>query len=100
MSRTQRRHKTGFGYIGFGNDQNVFNRKASKPFALVKGKLNNEAIKAFNITYDHHKLTALERNQIKTRIRNKHRRKNNLALIITVVIMIPIIYLAVDFLSN
>lgn len=100
MSRTQRRHKVGFGYIGFGNDQNIFNRKASKPFSQVKNKLNAESLSTFNTSFDNHKLSAFERKQIKLKIRSKQRKKNTISLITTIIIMIPIVYFFINTLTH
>jgi hypothetical protein len=91
LSRPRRRHSTGFGYIGFGNNQDLFNRKASKPFSGVKNKLNKESHKAFNTHYSHHTLTDAERNQIKDSIRKKSKRKNILAAVITAFLMLALI---------
>ena len=43
MKRRSRRHSTGFGYIGFGNNQATFNQKTSTPFSVYKEKLDLEA---------------------------------------------------------
>ncbi len=91
MTRPRRRHSTGFGYIGFGNSQNVFNRKASKPFSGVKNKLNTESHRVFNTNYLHHTLTEKERLLIKNRIRKKQKRKNIVASLITTVLMLLLI---------
>lgn len=99
MSRPRRRHSTGFGYIGFGNSQDVFNRKASKPFTGVKNKLNKESHKVFNTHYLHHDLTEIERLHIKNRIRKKHKRNNIVAIFITVILMLILIVFIINKLN-
>lgn len=91
LSRPSRRHSTGFGYIGFGNNQDLFNRKASKPFSSVKNKLNRESHKVFSTHYSHRTLTETERNQIKDSIRKKSKLKNTLAAVITALLLVALI---------
>lgn len=99
MSRPRRRHSTGFGYIGFGNSQDVFNRKASKPFSGVKNKLNKESHKVFSTHYLHHDLTETERLHIKNRIRRKQKRKNIWASLITAFLMVILIVYMINKLN-
>lgn len=90
MSRPKRRHKTGFSYIGAGNNKSVFNRKPNQVFSNVKAQLNNSSLKAHLLEFTNQQLTAIERAQIKNTIRYKNRRKNILTLLLSILILIPI----------
>ena len=91
MSRQKRRHKTGFSYIGAGNDKSVFNKKPNKVFSKTKDQLNNSSIHAYQLEFTNRKLTETERANIKNNIRSKRRQKNRLTLLLSFLILIPIV---------
>ncbi|MCF1192703.1 hypothetical protein LRR18_13990 [Mangrovimonas sp. AS39] len=98
MSKTQRRHKTGFGYIGFGNDMNVFNRKAQGSFSDYKERLHAVSQQKHELDFDHHALTKEERQVIKNKIKKQIAYQNKKALAIVLVIIITIVVVFKDFL--
>ncbi|WP_290700048.1 hypothetical protein [Lacinutrix sp.] len=51
MTRNKRRHKTGFGYIGAGNDASVFNRKPKQVFSKLKNELNSKSDSEFKLKF-------------------------------------------------
>lgn len=71
MERPRRRHSTGFGYIGFGNNQGVFNRKSKLPFSEIKERLHRETHLHYKIDFLHNKLTDDDRKFIKHKIRGQ-----------------------------
>lgn len=75
MERNSRRHSTGFGYIGFGNNQNVFNQSSRKAFSNLKEKLNKETHLHYQLEFLHKTLSKEEKELIKNKIRKaeKHR---------------------------
>ena len=97
MARNKRRHITGFGYIGFGNNQNVFNQSTNRAFSSLKEKLDDETHYHFKLNFTHHTLTKAEKQLIKNKIRNDEKirtRKTILGfLIVFSLILGVIIYL-------
>lgn len=71
MGNSQRRHSTGFGYIGFGNNQSVFNRKSKLPFSEIKEKLHRETLLHYKIDFLHKELTDADRQFIKNKIKQQ-----------------------------
>ena len=62
-----RRHSTGFGYIGFGNNQGVFNQSSKKPFSKYKERLDLEAHLHYKIEFLHKDLSKEDKLKIKER---------------------------------
>lgn len=91
MGRVKRRHSTGFGYIGFGNNYSVFNQKTNKAFSHLKDKLNEETHFHYKLHFSHKKLTQAEREAIKNKIRKAEKRKSVKAIIITILVFFIII---------
>lgn len=100
MNRNKRRHKTGFSYIGAGNNTSVFNRKPNKVFSKIKYQLNRTSLKNYKLDYLNKKLTDSERANIKKEIRAQHRSKNILTLIISIAILIPTLYLIIALIQS
>ena len=73
MARRGRRHSTGFGYIGFGNNQTTFNRKSKGAFSIYKEKLNLEAHLHYEMNFLHVDLTKADKQKIKDKIRKQER---------------------------
>jgi hypothetical protein len=95
-----RRHSTGFGYIGFGNVQSVFNRHSKQAFSEVKEKLDYEAHLHYKVNFLHKKLSAEEKLAIKNKIRAADKKRTKKALIITFIIAIPITYFVIDLIKS
>ena len=71
LERPRRRHSTGFGYIGFGNNQSVFNRKSKLPFSEIKERLHKETQLHYKIDFLHSQLTDDDRKFIKHKLRRQ-----------------------------
>lgn len=84
MKRQNRRHRTGFGYIGFGNNHSVFNQKSHKAFSALKDKLNAETHVHFQLHFSHDQLTKAEREIIKNKVRKGEKKR----LIKTIIVFI------------
>ncbi|MBD0831692.1 hypothetical protein [Aestuariibaculum sediminum] len=69
MNRVRRRIANNFGYIGFGNNQKVFNQKTTIPFSVLKDKLNSEAHAHVQLHFKHQNLTQADKELIKKNIR-------------------------------
>ncbi|TGV04803.1 hypothetical protein [Flavivirga rizhaonensis] len=104
MARNKRRHSTGFGYIGFGNNQNVFNQYANKPFSSLKEKLNSETHLHYQLNFSNKKLTKSEKEVIKNKIRKAEKIRMRKIIFIFVFVFILILFvikLLIDsFMSN
>lgn len=74
MGNFQRRHSIGFGYIGFGNNQSVFNRKSKLPFSEIKEKLLRETLLHYKIDFLHKKLSYTDRQFIKNKIKQQEQK--------------------------
>ncbi len=94
MSRRGRRHSTGFGYIGFGNNQATFNQKSSTPFSKYKEKLDLEAHLHYKMHFLHKDLSKADKQNIKDKIRQQERRLMIKALLISLIVFGIIAYLS------
>ena len=100
MSRPHRRHSTGFGYIGFGNVQSVFNLHSKTPFSEIKEKLNNEAQLHYKVHFNHKILSPEEKETIKNNIRTAELKRTKKALIITAILAVPITFFVIDMIQR
>lgn len=94
MSRRNRRHSTGFGYIGFGNSQATFNQKTSTPFSKYKEKLDLEAHLHYELHFLHKDLTKADKQKIKAKIRKQERQLFIRTAIISLIVFIGVACLA------
>jgi hypothetical protein len=94
MSRRNRRHSTGFGYIGFGNSQATFNQKTSSPFSKYKEKLDLEAHLHYEMNFLHKDLTKADKQKIKEKIRKQERQLFIKTAIISLIVFSGVIYVA------
>ena len=94
MSRGGRRHSTGFGYIGFGNNQTTFNQKSSKPFSKYKEKLDLEAHLHYKMRFLHKDLTKEDKQKLKDKIRQQERKLFIKTLIVSLIVFSFIAYLS------
>ena len=83
-----RRHNTGFGYIGFGNNQGVFNQSSKKPFSKYKNRLDLEAHLHYKIEFLHKDLSKEDKQKIKEKIRKQERKVNTRTSVISVLLFI------------
>jgi len=99
-----RRHSTGFGYIGFGNNQNNFNQRSKKPFSKYKEKLDLEAHLHYEMNFLHKNLTKEDKQKIKDKIRKQERIVNKRTAIITLflftLLAISVFYLISQIMSR
>ena len=93
MSRRNRRHSTGFGYIGFGNSQATFNQKSSTPFSKYKEKLDLEAHLHYEMHFLHKDLTKADKQKIKDKIRQQEQQLFMRTAIVSFVVFIIVAYL-------
>jgi hypothetical protein len=104
LKRNKRRHSTGFGYIGFGNNQSVFNQHSKKAFSTLKEKLDNETHYHFQINFTHEKLTKAEKEIIKNKIRKDEKIKMGKTICVFILASIVVGFLLnlliVSFMSN
>lgn len=100
MGGNNRRHSTGFGYIGFGNNQSVFNRHSKKPFSKVKERLNYEAELHYEVDFYHHKLSKAEKKAIKDKIRKDARKRNIKASLISIIIFGFVVYGSLELIKS
>ena len=94
MGRRSRRHSTGFGYIGFGNNQTTFNQKTSVPFSVYKEKLDLEAHLHYKMHFLHTDLTKADKQKIKDKIRKQERITCIKTAIISLLIFAGVAYAA------
>ncbi len=94
MSRRGRRHSTGFGYIGFGNNQTTFNQKSKGAFSSYKEKLNLEAHLHYEMHFLHKDLSKADKQKIKDKIRKAERQLFIRTAIISSIIFIGVAYIA------
>lgn len=92
LERKSRRHSLGFGYIGFGNSQSVFNQRSKKAFSEIKEKLNSETHLQYQLDFLHKKLTKKEKQLIKNKIRKTEKRKTIKTLAVTLVLLIAVLF--------
>lgn len=90
MARSNRRHSTGFGYIGFGNSQATFNQRSSVPFSRYKEKLDLEAHLHYKMHFLHKDLTKADKQKIKDKIKKQERQLFIRTVIISFVVFIAI----------
>ncbi|WP_397362366.1 hypothetical protein [Olleya sp. R77988] len=100
MKRNKRRHNTGFGYIGSSNNPSIFNQKPKDAFSKIKNQLNTESQKQFKTDYKTKTLSALEKQEIKNKIRKHAKQKNSLVIISTLVLLILIILLSIKMMEG
>lgn len=93
MAHRRRRHSTGFGYIGFGNNQSTFNRKSKSAFSVYKEKLNLEAHLHYEMHFLHKNLTKADKQNIKDKIRKEKRQLFARTAIISLIVFIGLAYL-------
>ncbi|MDG4716478.1 hypothetical protein [Winogradskyella marincola] len=94
MARRSRRHSTGFGYIGFGNNQSTFNQKTSTPFSVYKEKLDLEAHLHYQMEFMHKNLTKEDKKKIKNKIRNQEQKLFKRTVAISLIIFGFVVYVA------
>jgi len=99
LKRQSRRHSTGFGYIGFGNNHSVFNQSTNKAFSALKDKLNEETHFHFQLNFSNEKLTKEKRELIKNKVRKGERKrliKTSIVFIVAAIIIGVFIKLAIE----
>jgi hypothetical protein len=94
MGRRNRRHSTGFGYIGFGNDQRTFNQRSSVPFSVYKEKLDLEAHLHYEMEFMHKDLSKADKQKIKDKIRRQERKLFIRTTIISILVFAVVAYTA------
>lgn len=94
MKRRSRRHSTGFGYIGFGNNQTTFNQKTSTPFSVYKEKLDLEAHLHYEMHFMHKNLTKEYKQKIKDKIRRQERKLLISTSVISLFVFMGVAYFA------
>ena len=94
MSRRGRRHSTGFGYIGFGNNQTTFNQRTKGAFSTYKEKLDLEAHLHYKMDFLHKDLSKAEKQKIKNKIRKEERQLFIKTSCISLVVFLGIAYMA------
>lgn len=86
MARRSRRHSTGFGYIGFGNNQSTFNQKTSTPFSVYKEKLDLEAHLHYQMEFLHKNLSKADKEKIKNKIRRQERKLFRRTVVVSLIV--------------
>ena len=94
MPSRGRRHSTGFGYIGFGNNQTTFNQKSSTAFSKYKEKLDLEAHLHYEMDFLHKDLSKADKKKIKDKIRKDENQLFIKTAIISLVLFLGVAYLA------
>jgi hypothetical protein len=94
MARRSRRHSTGFGYIGFGNNQSTFNQKTSTPFSVYKEKLDLEAHLHYEMEFMHKNLSKADKEKIKNKIRKQERKLFKRTVVISLIVFAFVLYVA------
>jgi reverse gyrase len=94
MPSRGRRHSTGFGYIGFGNNQKTFNQKSSTAFSKYKEKLDLEAHLNYEMNFLHKDLSKKDKQKIKDKIRKDERYLLIKTSVISLIIFSGISYIA------
>ncbi|WP_299101022.1 hypothetical protein [uncultured Winogradskyella sp.] len=89
----RRRHSTGFGYIGFGNNQSTFNRKSSTPFSKYKEKLDLETHLHYQMDFLHKDLTKEDKERIKNKIRLQEQKLFKRTLILSIIIIVIVAFI-------
>ncbi len=86
VERPRRRHSNGFGYIGFGNNQSVFNQKSKLPFFEIKERLHKETQLHYKIDFLHSQLTEDDRKFIKHKLRRQRVRVRQQTVTVSIVL--------------
>jgi hypothetical protein len=94
MARRSRRHSTGFGYIGFGNNQSTFNQKTSTPFSVYKEKLDLEAHLHYEMEFMHKDLCKADKEKIKNKIRKQEQKLFRRTVVVSLIIFAIVVYVA------
>ncbi|MDP5081369.1 MAG: hypothetical protein NWP87_01845 [Winogradskyella sp.] len=94
MPSRGRRHSTGFGYIGFGNNQKTFNQKSSTAFSKYKERLDMEAHLHYEMAFSHKDLSKKDKQKIKDKIRKDERDLLIKTSIISLIVFLGIAYTA------
>ena len=100
MPRRSRRHSTGFGYIGFGNDQRTFNQKTSVPFSVYKEKLDLEAHLHYEMEFLHKDLSKTDKQKIKDKIRKQERKLFIRTTVVSFIVFAGVAYSAYYLISQ
>ncbi|WP_345274316.1 hypothetical protein [Flaviramulus aquimarinus] len=100
MARNKRRHSIGFGYIGFGNNQSVFNQTSNKAFSTLKEKLNSETHYHYKVNFLHKKLSKADKKVIKDKIRTYNKIRTQKTIVAFVLIAIPIFFIIKFFIDK
>ncbi len=93
-----RRHSTGFGYIGFGNNQGVFNQSSKKPFSKYKNRLDLEAHLHYKIEFLHKDLSKEDKLKIKERKVNT--RTSVISVLLFIILSFGVFYLISQIMSR
>ncbi|MDG1661146.1 MAG: hypothetical protein P8H40_07200 [Winogradskyella sp.] len=93
-----RRHSTGFGYIGFGNNQGVFNQSSKKPFSKYKERLDLEAHLHYKIEFLHKDLSKEDKLKIKERKVNT--RTSVISVLLFIILSFGVFYLISHIMSR
>jgi hypothetical protein len=93
-----RRHSTGFGYIGFGNNQGVFNLSSKKPFSKYKERLDLEAHLHYKIEFLHKDLSKEDKLKIKERKVNT--RTSVISVLLFIILSFGVFYLISQIMSR
>ena len=100
MSRTKRRHKIGFGYIGSGNNHNVFSRKPRLAFSEIKDKLNTKSYDKYQLEFNDRRISQKDRINIKNNIKSETRNRTLKAILITLLLLIALVYIAIQMIEG
>ncbi|GAA4300925.1 hypothetical protein [Aestuariibaculum suncheonense] len=92
MKRISRRIANNFGYIGFGNNQNVFNQKSAIPFSDLKDKLHRTTLDHHQLDFHHHSLSKAEKETIKQKIRKEAKLQNRKIFAVFTILLIGVLY--------
>lgn len=92
MKRISRRIANNFGYIGFGNNQTVFNQKSAIPFSVLKDKLHSTSHDHHQLDFLHHTLTKAEKETIKQKIRKQTKQQNQKVFVVFIVLFSGVLY--------
>ena len=93
-----RRHSKGFGYIGFGNNQGIFNKISKKPFSKYKERLDLEAHLHYKIEFLHKDLSKEDKLKIKERKVNT--RTSVISVLLFIILSFGVFYLISQIMSR
>jgi hypothetical protein len=97
--RRKRRHSIGFGYIGFGNKHEAFNRKPKEAFTELKDSYNAEVHEDHELNFNENKLSDEDRDRIKNRIQKAKKRKAIKVIIISILVFV-MLFFVLKYLAN